>query len=137
MDAETAAPMLRLLERLAGHVLAARAETGGALTCERLALRADGVELEVAARHVTWLLDGHYRLDARILRTDPEETRCTVRLAEGRTAGRVAGAALALLPDRWVNPLLERWLPGLRRDGHELVLSHRAFARALLERHLV
>lgn len=102
------------------------------MALERIALGADSVEIELTARELTWLVDGRYRLEARIIGTDPEETRCVVRLVESSIAGRFAGKALALLPDGWVNPLLTRWLPGVRREGSEVIVSHRALARAFM-----
>jgi hypothetical protein len=130
MAAAAPAPMLALLERLAGALLAGRVR--GPVALERIAIGSDSLEVELTARELTWLVDGRYRLEARIVSTDPEETRCVVRLAEGSLAGRLAEKALALLPDGWVNPLLTRWLPGVRREGSEVVVSHRALARALL-----
>lgn len=130
MSVAAPAPMLLLLERLAAAALPGRAL--GPLALEHLALGADSLQVDLTARELTWLVNGRYRLEARVVATDPRETRCVVHLAAGRFAGRLAERAMAVLPDRWVNLLLARWVPGVRREGGEVVLSHRDLVRALL-----
>jgi hypothetical protein len=131
------APMLALLENLARHALAQRAQAAGAAPPRRwsvteVALEAETVSAELSVRGLAFLVDGRYRVEARVAATQPGETRCAVRLTEGRTAGRVAQAALRFVPDGWVNRLLAEWLPGVRREGPDYIVSHRAVARALL-----
>jgi hypothetical protein len=126
------APMLALLENLARHALARRGAGDGLLSVTAVALEEDSVVAELTARGLTFLVDGRYRVEARVEATHPDETRCAVRLTEGRAAGRAAQAMWRLAPDGWINRLLAQWLPGVRRDGQAYVLSHRALARALL-----
>jgi len=126
------APMLALVENLSRYALARRGAAPRRFSLTELALGTETVAAELTVRGLAFLVDGRYRVEARIEATRPDETRCAVRLTEGRTAGRAAQAVLRFVPDGWINRLLAEWLPGVRREGPTYILSHRAFARALL-----
>jgi hypothetical protein len=132
MSSAPAAPLLTLVDRLTAYALAHASRRTGQVAITGVKLDPESIQFELAVRGLTFLMDGPYTADAQVLSTDAIETRCDLTLTTGKTAGRIAGSLMGLLPDSWFNAILVRWFPGVRREGEAYVVSHRALARSLL-----
>ena len=128
-------PLLALLCNLAAAAAQSPALSLGNVWLRSVQPLPDGLALQVEARGINFLIDGAYRVQVAVLRTDREGTLCDVRVAEGRVVGQLVNWGLKLIPNVVLNELLRGRAGGaLRMDGDRVYVDHAVLVAWLLRK---
>jgi hypothetical protein len=133
-------PVLALIGNLVAAVARSPALAGKPVQVRRVDPLPDGLAFSLEARGINFLVDGPYRLELAVLRTNRDSTLCDVRIAAGpgypgKMVGTLFNWGLKLIPNALLNGLLRDKAGGaVHMEGDRIAVNHKALIAWLLKK---